>query len=521
MNDTISVQANRNLRTEGVGYLHQVGGAGPSDPSEQFADRLSRLEREHSLLRRQLALVQDQQAETEARLARLAPILSAVSLFKSAVRLVMGVGMLPVRAMMTITTLPAAAECLKQAKLRSHRLVKKADEQGWTSKLNRRAYFRHVRRAIGLSNPTIYRVTERQRRSIIRRPRVLHVIPNVWLGGSTQLILDLHNYLGHRFDMEVITSALPAQGKHQGMKISVIPKPPSRTAIRRIFAKFDPHIVHVHYWGDVDEFWYRPFFEIAAEFGYPVLQNINTPVAPFTSESVARNVFVSQTILDQFGSAAPAQVIYPGIDLSMFSRKGSCDPDAYDAIGMVYRLERDKLSESSIEPFIAVVKRRPQTRAIIVGDGSLFRHFRMRVQAEGLLDRFEFTGYVPYDELPALYARFMTFVAPVRQESFGQVIPFAMNMGLAVAGHRVGAIPEILGDTSTLGTTVDETASHIVRLLNNRYAIDALGARNRSIARAKYDVERMAIAYAGVYKMLAPEEVDLMPDYPSAVFFPV
>jgi glycosyltransferase involved in cell wall biosynthesis len=361
---------------------------------------------------------------------------------------------------------------------------------------------------------------ERQRRSIIRRPRILHVIPNVWLGGSTQLILDLHNHLGHRFEMEVVTSALPAHGKHQGMKVSVIPKPPSQAAIQRIFARFDPHIVHVHYWGDVDEFWYRPFFELATEFGYPVLQNINTPVAPFVSQSVVRNVFVSQTMLDKFGSPTPTQVIHPGIDLSMFSRHGPCHVDAYDAIGMVYRLERDKLSENSIEPFIAVVKRRPQTRAIIVGDGSLFQHFYLRVQAEGLSNRFEFTGYVPYDELPAQYAQFMTFVAPVHQESFGQVIPFAMNMGLAVAGHRVGAIPEILGDTSTLGTTVEETASHILRLLENRYAIDALGARNRAIARAKYGVERMAMAYADVYKMLAPEEVDLMPDYPAAVYFP-
>jgi glycosyltransferase involved in cell wall biosynthesis len=428
--------------------------------------------------------------------------------------------MLPVRAIRAFMNLPAMAEALKDAKLRSYRLVKQADQQTWTSRLDRRAYFRHLRHTIGLSTPTIYRVVERQRRSILHRPRILHVIPNVWLGGSTQLILDLHNHLGHRFEMEVVTSALPPQGKHEGMRISVVPRPPSQAAIQRVFTRFAPHIVHVHYWGDVDELWYRPFFELAAEFGYPVLQNINTPVAPFASDSVVRNVFVSQTILDQFGSTVPAQVIHPGIDISMFSRRAPCDVDAYDAIGMVYRLERDKLSENSIEPFIAVVKRRPQTRAIIVGDGSLFRHFYMRAQVEGLSERFEFTGYVPYNELPAQYARFMTFVAPVRQESFGQVIPFAMNMGLAVAGHRVGAIPEILGDTSTLGTTVDETASHILRLLESRYAIDALGARNRAIARAKYSVERMAMAYADVYRMLAPEEVDLMPDYPPAVYFP-
>jgi hypothetical protein len=58
---------------------------------------------------------------------------------------------------------------------------------------------------------------------------------------------------------------------------------------------------------------------MANELGCPILQNINTPVAPFASVPVARNVFVSQTILDRFGSAAPSQVIHPGIDLALFS----------------------------------------------------------------------------------------------------------------------------------------------------------------------------------------------------------
>ena len=159
--------------------------------------------------------------------------------------------------------------------------------------------------------------------------------------------------------MKVVTSALPARARHEGMNISVVPKPPSRPEVRRAFTSFNPDIVHIHYWGDVDEPWYKTFFEMADELGCPILQNINTPVAPFASVPVAGNVFVSQAILDRFGSSAPARVIHPGIDLSLFSPPESSDPDAYDAIGMVYRLERDKLNEASIEPFIAVVKASP------------------------------------------------------------------------------------------------------------------------------------------------------------------
>ncbi len=157
-------------------------------------------------------------------------------------------------------------------------------------------------------------------------------IANVWVGGSTQLIVDLQDYLGHRIDMEVITSSLPPHGSHQGMTIKVAPQPASRHLVRSIFTRFRPHIVHVHYWGDVDEPWYRVVFEIAAEFGCPIVQNVNTPVAPFADVAIARNVFVSQSVLDRFGSSVPAEVIHPGVDLDRFAPPMAENPDAFDAI---------------------------------------------------------------------------------------------------------------------------------------------------------------------------------------------
>src|SRR5262249_22978225 len=130
-------------------------------------------------------------------------------------------------------------------------------------------------------------------------------------------------------------------------------------------------------------------------------------------------------------------------------------------------------------------------------------------------------GYVPYEELPLQYARFKVFVAPVWQESLGQVVPFAMRMGLAVAGYRVGAHPEIFCDSSTLGATPAMLVWHILSLLENRDSIDVVGARNQSIARSNFSVKRMAVAYLEVYKKMIPNAVDLMPDFPQATYFPL
>jgi glycosyltransferase involved in cell wall biosynthesis len=112
------------------------------------------------------------------------------------------------------------------------------------------------------------------------------------------------------------------------------------------------------------------------------------------------------------------------------------------------------------------------------------------------------------------------FVAPVRQESFGQVVPFAMCTGLAVAGYNIGAIPEILGSSETLGSTLDETAGIAVALLDNPQRLLAFGERNRERALKLFGVEDMAARYFHLYRELAPHDVDPLIGLPDAIHFP-
>ena len=488
-------------------------------PGPVLADTVAGLEQARRQARRDILDLQDRLAATEARLDRLKPLFWAFAAIDLAINTVMRLVLIPIGAVRALFRIGRLSTLVQDARLRSQRLVRTGDGQ-WKPEPDQTAMRHYILRKLGLTTPTLYTVRQKQRLALASRPRVLHVMPNVWVGGSTQLVVDMFDHLGHAFEMEVATSSLPANGQHAGMPTHIISKPADPRAVRDLLRRVKPHIVHVHYWGDIDEPWYRPFFHAAEAFGCPIIQNVNTPVTPFAEVPVARNVFVSQTVLDRFGSDAPAQVIHPGIDLAQFAPR-PFHPDAGDAVGMVYRFERDKLNEASIEPFIQLVRQRPQTRVILIGDGSLFAPFHARVTEEGLTDRFEFMGSVPYEALPDQYARFRVFVAPVWQESFGQVVPFAMAMGLAVAGNRIGALPEILGDDATLGTTAEETAAIIARLLDDPAALEAIGARNRSIARTAFGVDQMAIQYARLYREIAPAESELMPGYPAAVNFPL
>jgi glycosyltransferase involved in cell wall biosynthesis len=109
---------------------------------------------------------------------------------------------------------------------------------------------------------------------------------------------------------------------------------------------------------------------------------------------------------------------------------------------------------------------------------------KRRVREEDLESNISFTGFVSYDDLPAMYKRFSIFVAPVHDESFGQVTPFAMGMGMCVAGYNTGAMSEILGTDETLRPTgdVDTLATLIVELANDSGRRKNIGLANRERA---------------------------------------
>lgn len=365
----------------------------------------------------------------------------------------------------------------------------------------------------------VYRVRPRHA-PVGERPRVLHVIANVFVGGSTQLVVDLHEGLGHRYEMHVVTADLPLNGRHEGMVLHHLPLGSPPEAFMPLLDAVKPDIVHLHYWGGGDRPWYEAALAAAKASPAVLLENVNTPVEPLRDPRIHTYLFVSQYIRDAFApDVENGEVIHPGIDLGRFQPPESWAPGAADTIGMVYRLERDKLDDSSIDPLIEVARRRPRTRILVVGDGELLPVFHGKAKDAGVRGNFEFTGVVPFAELPETYRRFRIFVAPVVRESFGQVTPFAMAMGQAVAGLRTGALPEILGSEETLGADAGALADILVDLLEKPERVAALSSVN--IARARlFGLEGMIRAYGRAYAGALGREADPMPGFPPAQFYP-
>jgi glycosyltransferase involved in cell wall biosynthesis/GT2 family glycosyltransferase len=348
-------------------------------------------------------------------------------------------------------------------------------------------------------------------RSIATEPRrkVLHVVGNFHTGGSAQLIVDLIEHLGQRFEHVVLVRSLPAEAAYTGVELIHRPWLWSAGQVTRLLRRVKPDLVHVHMlghqnddYGRRDWRWYHKVMVALESSRIPVIENLNIPVEPYVSPSVLVYVHVSNYVRDRFGRLdAWNQTIYPGSDLAFFSRPDDrAVPD--DVIGMVYRLQPDKLNEAAIEPFIKAVQRRPATRALIVGGGQYLDAYRRRVAEAGLTDAFTFTGYVSYKDLPNHLAAMSVFVAPVHTESFGQVSPFAMGMSIPVAGYNVGALEEITAAPDLLAHPGDaeQLADIIVELLDDRPRRLAIGAANRKRAEVLFSVETMVGHYEALYE---------------------
>jgi glycosyltransferase involved in cell wall biosynthesis len=102
---------------------------------------------------------------------------------------------------------------------------------------------------------------------------------------------------------------------------------------------------------------------------------------------------------------------------------------------------------------------------IVVGQlGWLFDGIITRVQQLGLGKRVRFVGFVPDQDVPALYSLATCFAFPSLYEGFGLPPLEAMACGVPVVSSSVSSMPEVLGDAALLVDPYDVDAlSHALQ----------------------------------------------------------
>jgi len=189
----------------------------------------------------------------------------------------------------------------------------------------------------------------------------------------------------------------------------------------------------------------------------------------------------------------------PGIDPRPIRARYGLDGGPW--LLTVSRLDAHKGIDSVIRALPAVRAAFPTARYAVAGVGSCGPQFERLVAELGIGDAVRFLGFVPDDELPALYNAADLYVGASRRvdlmaEGFGIAIVEASACGLAVVGGRAGGVPDAVRDGET-GLLVDPNdpaavADGITRLLTDHELRGRMGAAGRRAVETFYNWDRVA-----------------------------
>jgi len=123
-----------------------------------------------------------------------------------------------------------------------------------------------------------------------------------------------------------------------------------------------------------------------------------------------------------------------------------------------------------------------------------------RAADSAIEDRVTFTGWLPNDDLPSVFAAHDCFVYPGRwDEPFGRVFLEALATGTPVVASDVGSVAEIVGDG---GVTTDGSVDGFVAALRDLFDGEKLATRSSAAGRevAAYRAETVVPQFEELYE---------------------
>lgn len=191
---------------------------------------------------------------------------------------------------------------------------------------------------------------------------------------------------------------------------------------------------------------------------------------------------------------ARIRVAAPGVDLSRFT---PANPPEGLVLLSAGRLEWEKGHQDVLRA-LALVQ---EARAVIIGRGPEEGRLRRYAAEIGVAGRVEFQPFVPYEEMPAVYAGASCLVLASLptvhwEEQFGMVLAEAMACGLPIVASSSGAIPEVAGPQAAYFAPGDwlGLAARLREVPRSRLAYDGL---------ERYSVQAAAGRLAAAYDSLA------------------
>lgn len=227
-------------------------------------------------------------------------------------------------------------------------------------------------------------------------------------------------------------------------------------------------------------------------------------LAHLSTKTVTVSERVREEIVERYGVCAYSKIItIPlGLDLAPFleadRQKGYLRheldlPDDVPLIGIVARLAPVKGHQYLIQAAGKILKKHPEARFLIVGDGELRGELEAQVRRRGIAGSFVFCGF--RKDLVRVYADLDVVVLTSLNEGLPVALIEGMTAGKPVVAFDVGGVEDLIDDDVTgilvpFGD-VQTLADSITHLLEDPQECERLGQNARRKAYPNLDYPRL------------------------------
>jgi len=248
-------------------------------------------------------------------------------------------------------------------------------------------------------------------------------------------------------------------------------------------------------------------------------KNIGRIILPSWGEKViAISDAVKENLISYFGvDEDRVSMIYNGIDAKKFLKDFSEEErdrikdelgikrDS-SVIGMIARFTPDKGHDTLLYGLRGILKERPDTQLVFVGDGEKKQDMIDLSQRLNLSDNVVFIK-PQLNTVNALSVMDIFMFTPARREGLGLVLLEALASGKPVVATSVGGISSIIDDNVN-GFLVEPSkpellAGPVLRLLNDKALYARMAASGRETVIRKFSINEMADKTEKVYMEVA------------------
>jgi glycosyltransferase involved in cell wall biosynthesis len=222
------------------------------------------------------------------------------------------------------------------------------------------------------------------------------------------------------------------------------------------------------------------------------------------------------------------RTIYSGMELDWFlsakfdatavRREFGIRPEA-PVVGKIARLFPLKGHDQLMDAAPEIVRRVPNVRFFLIGDGMLLEHLQRRAVEYGILENFVFAGLIDRKRIPELISAMDVVVHTSLREGLARVLPQALAMGKPCVSFDIDGAPEVVidGQTGYLVKAFDSAtlADRVAALLEDGDLKIRFGENGRRRVDPNFRVEKMVGDISDVYQTLLAKHAERIKAFDS------